>query len=143
MERRRLLKLGASLAGGVAIGRAAEALPTAIPVIDTHIHLFDPTRPGGVPWPEKTDTAIYKTTLPDRYVSIAGPLGVVGAIVIEASPLAVITTGCSMWRQSTPSLWAWWVTLFRVRLAMEKSWTDCMRIHCFLAFATEIFGIAT
>jgi predicted TIM-barrel fold metal-dependent hydrolase len=88
MQRRELLKLGASIAGGWATARVAAALPPAIPVIDTHIHLFDPGRPGGVPWPAKTDTAIYKAALPDRYASIAGPLGVVGAIVIEASPLA-------------------------------------------------------
>jgi predicted TIM-barrel fold metal-dependent hydrolase len=41
-----------------------------------------------VPWPKKTDTALYKAALPDRYAHLAGPLGVVGAIVIEASPLA-------------------------------------------------------
>ncbi len=41
-----------------------------------------------MPWPEKTDTAIYKKTLPDRYIRLAGPLGVVGAVVVEASPLA-------------------------------------------------------
>jgi L-fuconolactonase len=88
VQRRELLKLGASIAGGWATGQLAEAAPPSIPVIDTHIHLFDPGRPGGVPWPEKTDTALYKAALPDRYASIARPFGVVGAIVIEASPLA-------------------------------------------------------
>jgi L-fuconolactonase len=44
-------------------------------------------RPGGVPWPEKTDTAIYKPALPDRYMRESAMLGVVGAIAIEASPL--------------------------------------------------------
>ncbi len=58
------------------------------PIIDTHIHLFDPGRPGGVPWPAKTDTALYKAALPGRYASLARPFGVVGAIVVEASPLA-------------------------------------------------------
>jgi predicted TIM-barrel fold metal-dependent hydrolase len=87
MERRELLKLGAAIAGGWATSRLSEALPPAIPIIDTHIHLFDPGRPGGVPWPAKTDTAIYKAALPERYESIAGPFGVVGAIVIEASNL--------------------------------------------------------
>jgi L-fuconolactonase len=87
MERRDLLKLGASMAGSWATTAVAQALPPAIPVIDTHIHLFDPGRPGGVPWPAKTDTALYKAALPDRYSRIARPLGVVGAIVIEASPL--------------------------------------------------------
>ena len=87
MRRREVLKLGASIAGGLATSRVAPALPPTIPVIDTHIHLFDPTRPGGVPWPEKTDTGIYKTTLPDRYAAMARPLGIVGAIAVEASPL--------------------------------------------------------
>jgi predicted TIM-barrel fold metal-dependent hydrolase len=58
------------------------------PIIDTHIHLFNPERPGGVPWPEASDSVIYKPALPDRYAMIAEPLGVVGAIAIEASPLA-------------------------------------------------------
>lgn len=58
-----------------------------MPVIDAHIHLFNPERPGGVPWPEANDTVIYQPALPDRYARIAAPLGVVGAIAIEASPL--------------------------------------------------------
>jgi predicted TIM-barrel fold metal-dependent hydrolase len=88
MDRRDLLKMAAAFAGGVVAQDPAQAFASAVPVIDTHIHLFDPTRPGGVPWPEKTDAAIYRTTLPDRYQSVAGPLGVVGAVVVEASPLA-------------------------------------------------------
>ena len=92
MQRRELLKTGAAIAGGWAASRVGEALPSPapipIPIIDTHIHLFDPGRPGGVPWPAKTDTALYKAALPERYESLAGPFGVVGAIVIEASNLA-------------------------------------------------------
>jgi L-fuconolactonase len=88
MQRREFLKLGTSLAVSWASAAAVEALPPTVPVIDTHIHLFDPGRPGGVPWPKKTDTALYKAALPDRYARLARPLGVVGAIVIEASPLA-------------------------------------------------------
>ena len=86
MKRRKFLALAAAVAGGAATTRLAAA--PAIPIIDTHIHLFDPGRPGGVPWPAKTDTALYKAALPDRYASLARPFGVVGAIVIEASPLA-------------------------------------------------------
>jgi L-fuconolactonase len=88
VQRRELLKLGASIAGSWATAQRAQAIPTPIPVIDTHIHLFDPGRPGGVPWPEKTDAALYKAALPDRYTGVARPFGVAGAIVIEASPLA-------------------------------------------------------
>ena len=57
-----------------------------IPVIDTHIHLFDISRPQGVPWPPKEEAVLYKTALPDRYRKLAMPLGIVGAIEVEASP---------------------------------------------------------
>ena len=39
-----------------------------------------------MPWPEKSNTVLYKPALPDRYRSIATPLGITGAIVVEASP---------------------------------------------------------
>jgi L-fuconolactonase len=31
----------------------------SIPIIDTHIHLFDPRRPQGIPWPKKDDELLY------------------------------------------------------------------------------------
>jgi predicted TIM-barrel fold metal-dependent hydrolase len=58
-----------------------------IPIIDTHIHLFDTERPGGIPWPPKSNPVLYKTALPDRYRRIAVPLGIKGAIEVEASPV--------------------------------------------------------
>lgn len=58
----------------------------SLPIIDTHIHMFDPTRPGGVPWPPKTDRILYKPALPERYRSLTAKLGIVGAVVVEASP---------------------------------------------------------
>ena len=57
-----------------------------IPIIDTHIHLFDPRRPQGVPWPPKENAVLYKPALPERLRKIAVPLGVKGAIEVEASP---------------------------------------------------------
>ncbi len=96
MQRRDVLRLAAMGAGAAALrqtGMASSTGRTAVPAagiirtIDTHIHLFDTARPGGVPWPEKTDTVIYKPALPDRYESISASLGVVGAIAVEASPL--------------------------------------------------------
>ena len=62
------------------------AQAASIPIIDTHIHLFDPTRPQGVPWPKKDDAILYQAALPDRYRKIAMPLGITGAIEVEASP---------------------------------------------------------
>jgi len=64
----------------------ASAQASSIPIIDTHIHLFDPTRPQGVPWPNKNNAVLYQPALPDRYRELAGPLGVVGAIEVECSP---------------------------------------------------------
>ena len=69
-----------------AIPLVAEADRLAFPIIDTHIHLFDTARPQGVPWPPKDDAVLYKPALPARYAKLAQPLGVVGAIEIEASP---------------------------------------------------------
>lgn len=65
---------------------AALAPAAPLPVIDTHIHLFDPTRPQGVPWPPKTNAKLYQPALPPRYRKLAEPHGVVGAIKVEASP---------------------------------------------------------
>jgi predicted TIM-barrel fold metal-dependent hydrolase len=88
IERREALKLVAYSAGSLASEAAAMASPRPVPIIDAHIHLFDPTRPGGVPWPTPDDTALYRPALPDRYISLTAPLGIVGAIAVEASPLA-------------------------------------------------------
>ena len=55
------------------------------PIVDSHVHLFDPTRPQGVPWPLPGDP-MYARTMPDTVEKIARPLGVVGAIAVEASP---------------------------------------------------------
>ncbi|HXX24694.1 MAG TPA: amidohydrolase family protein [Terriglobia bacterium] len=81
MNRRTLLFAPAAIAG---LGLGAEAAP--IPIIDTHIHLFDPTRPQGVPWPDKHDTVLYKPALPERYRRVTTGLGIVGAIEVECSP---------------------------------------------------------
>src|SRR5690349_19568476 len=79
MNRRAFL----SVAG---VGAASAGAAAPMPIIDTHIHLFDPRRPQGVPWPEKDNAVLYKPALPERYRKIAGPLGIVGAIEVEASP---------------------------------------------------------
>ncbi|MEZ5402605.1 MAG: amidohydrolase family protein [Bryobacteraceae bacterium] len=66
----------------------AAAMPAAdpIPVIDTHIHLFDTARPQGIPWPPKSDAIRYKTALPPRYRQLTKALNVRGAIEVECSP---------------------------------------------------------
>jgi predicted TIM-barrel fold metal-dependent hydrolase len=62
----------------------AQGRQAPMPIIDTHIHLFDPTRPQGAPYsgPGATPMIAY----PETYRRLAVPLGVVGAIKVEASP---------------------------------------------------------
>jgi predicted TIM-barrel fold metal-dependent hydrolase len=72
---------------GTSDGLRAQAGPVQpCPAIDTHIHIYDPDRPQGVPWPPKNLEVLYSTHLPPRFVTLAEPLGVVGAMVVEASP---------------------------------------------------------
>lgn len=87
MHRRRFIES----ATAVALATAAPSILGAgsMPVIDAHIHLFDPTRPGGVPWPEKSDPTLYRPALPPRYTRMAEPHRVIGAIAVECSPWIV------------------------------------------------------
>ena len=82
MKRRTFL---ASLAAASAASTLG-AQPSAIPIIDTHIHLFDPTRPQGAPYTGPKGAGPPVPALPARYRALAGPLGTVGAIKVEASP---------------------------------------------------------
>jgi L-fucono-1,5-lactonase len=65
------------------VDTSAQAAP--IPIIDSHIHLFDPRRPQGIPWPSKNDKITYKPALPERYLKVTKGEGVVGAIEVECS----------------------------------------------------------
>ncbi len=73
-------KSKSSLAG------AARAQAAPIPVIDAHIHLFDPTRPQGVPWPPNDGPIPCLPTLPDLFRQVSQSSGAVGAIEVECSP---------------------------------------------------------
>jgi len=93
VTRRTFLRATTSaLAGGVftqsatGVFAADDAEPIQTGIIDTHVHFYDPTRPQGVPWPPKDDALLYKATLPEHYRQVARGLGVVGTIVVEASP---------------------------------------------------------
>ena len=81
MNRRTFL----GVAAGLTLADAGAQTRSSIPVIDTHIHLYDPSRPQGVPWPNKENKILYQTSLPPRYRKIVEPLGIVGAIEVECS----------------------------------------------------------
>ncbi|AXC14947.1 amidohydrolase 2 [Acidisarcina polymorpha] len=88
MNRRDLIKMSIGSAASFVMPRCVLSATSPIPIVDAHIHLFDTTRAEGVPWPEKSDTALYRPALPARYKTVTEGLGVVAAIAIEASPLA-------------------------------------------------------
>ena len=75
------------LAAAGAAASQAHGAASASPIIDTHAHFYDPSRPGGVPWPEKEETQLYRTVLPDEFVKLTKPFGITGVIEVEASPL--------------------------------------------------------
>ena len=93
MSRRRFIGTatvaGAGLSGAMrTLAQAAAPAVDAIPVIDAHIHLFDGTRPLGAGYMGSAAyRAISKTSLPSMYRPLARPAGIVGAIVVESSPL--------------------------------------------------------
>jgi len=72
-------------AAAVGAGSMAFAQVASIPIIDCHIHLFDQTRPQGAPY-SGGGRGSTEPSLPARYRRLAEPLGIVGAIEVEASP---------------------------------------------------------
>jgi L-fuconolactonase len=87
MQRREFLAGSAAAALSAGIAEAAASLAD-IPIIDTHVHLFDSRRPQGVPYAGSPEWAKEKNgvALPSTYRAYAEPLNIVGAIELEASP---------------------------------------------------------
>lgn len=63
------------------------AAPGRRPIVDTHIHFWQVTRPGGVPWPTPAEGPIFRDVLPPEYSAIARANGIVKAGIVEASGL--------------------------------------------------------
>lgn len=53
--------------------------------IDSHIHLYDPSRPEGVPWPPERIEKLYRPHLPADFAAVSANSGITHAIVVEAS----------------------------------------------------------
>lgn len=81
ISRRTFLSASTALAAA-----SAGAQQPAIPIIDTHIHFYDTTRPIGVPYPGRNAAPGLPVAIPETFRRVAVPLGVVGAIELEASP---------------------------------------------------------
>lgn len=56
-----------------------------IPIVDTHIHLYDTTRSEGVPWPSESDTVLYRPVLPSDFAKVCDENGITGTVIVEAS----------------------------------------------------------
>jgi L-fuconolactonase len=61
------------------------APPGKRPIVETHIHFWQVTRPGGVPWPTPAEGPIFRDVLPAEYTPIARANGIVTAGIVEAS----------------------------------------------------------
>jgi L-fuconolactonase len=88
---RREFLASAAAATAVTSWKSANAQSASIdniPIIDAHIHLFDGTRSLGAGYMgSPAYRAISKTSLPSMYSPLARQAGIVGAIVVESSPL--------------------------------------------------------
>ncbi len=82
LTRREAIAAGLTFAASGPVSAAADK-PR---ILDTHTHFYDPTRKQGVPWPGKYDSVLYRTVLPAEYRKLAEPHGIVGTVVVEASP---------------------------------------------------------
>ncbi len=72
---------------GQSLARRKAAAAKGRPIIDTHIHIYQVTRPGGVPWPPPANKTLYKDFGTADYKVMAAQHGIVGAVIIEASPI--------------------------------------------------------
>jgi L-fuconolactonase len=85
ISRRHFLGTVAVAAALPRVLKAATAGVADIPIIDTHIHLFDGNRPQGAPY-KGGRKFVGGIALPAMYAKFARPLGIVGALEVDASP---------------------------------------------------------
>ena len=85
MNRRPLSRREFLAATAAVVAASAAAEQAAIPIIDTHIHFFDTTRPIGVPY-SGNGVKNLPIANPASFRRVGVPLGVVGAVEVEASP---------------------------------------------------------
>ena len=85
LSRREMLAVGVSgLAGLESLPLFANKPDTELDVIDCHTHFYDPTRPGGIPWPAK-GSPLYRTVLPEHLRELKHFRRVTGTVIVEAS----------------------------------------------------------
>lgn len=86
MRRRDFLSGSVAAIGLIADARGQTPGPDDVPVIDSHIHLFDGTRPVGAEYlGSRAYRQVSKVSLPLMYAPQAAQCGVVGALVVQSS----------------------------------------------------------
>lgn len=84
VTRREFISASAVMAASLGAPPLALA-PRQMDIIDCHTHFYDPERPQGVPWPGRSETALYRPVYPRDYTAVAAPYGITGTVVVEAS----------------------------------------------------------
>jgi predicted TIM-barrel fold metal-dependent hydrolase len=81
------------------------------PILDTHIHLYQVTKAGGVPWPPPKAKNLYRDILPAEYKELGKKHGIIGTGIVEANPtveeaqrLLDLTKGDDYFKFMVPSL---------------------------------------
>ena len=70
---------------GLVCGCGGMRTSGSIPIIDTHIHLYDTTRPEGLPWPPPSDTVLYRPILPADFDKVSDENQITATVIVEAS----------------------------------------------------------
>lgn len=92
MDRRQFLRstgTGLAMTGAAALIGCRTTPGTSgnsMGIIDTHTHFYVPDRPQGVPWPSPQEPILHRACLPAEFERVGRPLGVIGTVVVEASP---------------------------------------------------------
>lgn len=66
------------------LGRPTMAEDQTLEIIDCHTHFYDPTRPEGVPWPNK-ESELYRKVMPADLRRLKQFRPVTGTVIVEAS----------------------------------------------------------
>lgn len=87
-SRREFFLTGVGTVMGMGMSMSASGAAGGLPevVVDTHTHFYDPSREGGVPWPQK-GSPLYRTVMPEDWKKVARPCGVTHTVIVEASSL--------------------------------------------------------
>ena len=107
-------------------------------IVDTHTHLYDPTRPQGIPWPNKDNEQLYRTVLPEHFKQTAGPSGVTHTVVVEASVWVDDNDWILDLAKDEPAIVGFVGTSTRKSPTTSARWTDFRRTRSSAVSACDV-----